>query len=158
METITGFEADRTVVKETGAIINFFKLLEQIRVASLLWKDDSYEAMELYFIFLGGKDTLRRLSVDVQEGNIDILTNTFADLYDKLQENIQNMEALTFSKDVISEEYMKLGRIYLYDSYKFASLEDTEENAYTAIKEKSYGLIPNISTDLNKALEEKQKQ
>ena len=118
------FLEERKVVKETGAILNFFRLYH---LASVTQKH--YLFQKEYFAFLGGTELLERLIVDCQEENIDIFSRTFVDFANQLNENLNMMKQITFSKGNMENQliqmiqnFQKSCTIYLSNSSAYSKL------------------------------------
>lgn len=158
MEVNKLFENDRKVVRETSAIINYFRLYELILATFSCSWDEGYEVMRDYFVFIGGKNTLRKLVIDINEESIDIFSNDFNDLLLKLEQNIETMQELTFSKDTISEELVELGNIYLDKSPSYEQFKGNARSAFSIIEDESCGLIEDVSEELKSIAKEYKKK
>lgn len=99
------FLKDRQLEAETYAIINFFKLLRQAEVSELETYDNKYFPDET-FALIGGVDSFNRLLIDYHKGNIDIFSNSIGNLFTKLEENINRMKNITFTKSILVDKAM----------------------------------------------------
>ena len=50
---------------------------------------------------IGGVDSFNRLLIDYQNDNIDVFSNSIGNLFTKLEENIQYMNSVPFSKSTL---------------------------------------------------------
>lgn len=96
---------ERHLEAETYAIINFFKLLRQAEVAELETYDNKYFPDET-FVLIGGVDSFNRLLIDYQRGNIDFFSNSIGNLFTKLEENINCLKNIKFTKSILLDKAM----------------------------------------------------
>ena len=94
------FLKDRQVEHETYAIINYFKLLRQAETAEVDTYDSRYFPEDT-FALIGGVDSFNRLLLDYREGYIDVFSNSIGNLFTKLEENINYINSVTFTKSTM---------------------------------------------------------
>ncbi len=93
------FFKDRQIECEVYALINFFKLLRQAESAEMDTYNSKYFPEET-FALIGGKETFRRLLMDYNNGNIDIINNSIGGLFQILEGHINHIQNNNFSKSV----------------------------------------------------------
>lgn len=138
IETLFDLFNQSVEMKETCAIINYFRLQEQILLSNLYTNsynpniDDKEEYKENLFRLIGGVESFNQLIFDCREGNIDIFSNRAEELILKLEENLKVLE------DTLSEEAIKMIE-FIIKKYKYWKSNDSIKsgpNAYASLDEK----------------------